>query len=85
MVGNGFWKLIDQLLKVPVAPLPFAEFCTTRVHVPGRIQARELRQRHLGVERREEGRGPVLNRSARIVVQDRVREIGSCSCRFRCR
>ena len=34
VVGSGFWKLNDQPLKVPVAPLPVAELVMTRVHVP---------------------------------------------------
>ena len=34
VVGTGFWKVSDQLLSVPVPPLPVLELVMMRVQVP---------------------------------------------------
>ncbi len=70
-VGTGFWKLSDQLLKVPV-PLVVELFWMTSIQVPWAFMPGEARQRHLGVERAEERCAAVLDRRRRVVVEDRV-------------
>ena len=79
-VGSGFWKLSDQPLIVPVPPV--VELFVDGQH-PGSLHAHAIGrgceyggQRLLRVERGEERCAAVLDRRGRVVVEDRVVEIG---------
>ena len=75
-VGNGFWKVSDQLLNVPVLAAARGGIAHNQRPGPGSIQARERGEWHLRIEGGEERRGPVLNRCTRIVIENGVGEIG---------
>ena len=74
-VGSGFWKLSDQPLKYPHFRYRSSQLVMTRVHVPLASRPAKRRKRHLRVECGEEWCDAVLDRSRRIIIEDRVGEI----------
>src|SRR5262249_45005742 len=70
--SSGFWKLSDQLLSVPVAPLPVAELVITSVQLPGALSPANAESGNWGLKVAKNGALPfwigVPARSSKTVL-----------------